>query len=319
MPLDEDRRFGAMVKTLSRVGARIVAGVCAAAAVVSLSACSLMTPTLDEAPSHEVEQTVDDALLVQPGTLTVAVDTADAPQAMVGADGSIEGYAVDVAADVAARMGLKLEIVSAVSPTEVLASGEADVFLGALATDENTEVVVFGDYLETAIAVFGKPAEGTTVTASDIAAATVGVQDGSASQEALARANIVGSQQTYGNVNECFEALDAGEVQFVACDAASGAYLARAYPGTSFVGAIGATSAYGFAMDAQSTELAQAVSQALDAITTDGSLDAVHASWYGSLPLSLSGNTVSGVTISDATETAQDGGAEETDDLNSLS
>lgn len=319
MPLDEDRRFGAMVKTLSRVGARIVAGVCAAAAVVSLSACSLMTPTLDEAPSHEVEQTVDDALLVQPGALTVAVDTADAPQAMVGTDGSIEGYAVDVAADVAARMGLQLQVVSAVSPTEVLSSGEADVFLGALATDENAEVVVFGDYLETAIAIFGKPAEGATVTASDIAAATVGVQDGSASQEALARANIVGTQQTYSNVNECFEALGAGEVQYVACDAASGAYLSRAYPGTSFVGAIGATSAYGFAMNAQSTDLAQAVSQALDAITTDGSLDAVHASWYGSLPLSLSGNTVSGVTISDATETAQGDGAEEGDDLNSLS
>lgn len=308
-----------MVRMLSRVGARVMAGVCAAVAIVSLSACSLMTPALDEAPSHEVAQTVDDALLVQPGTLTVAVDTADAPQAMVGADGSIEGYAVDVAADVAARLGLKLEIVSAVSPADVLSSGEADVFVGALATDESAEVTVFGDYLETAIAIFGKPAEGATVTASDIAAATVAVQDGSASQEALARANIVSSQQTFSNVNECFEALGAGEVQYVACDAASGAYLARAYPGTSFVGAIGATSAYGFAMNAQSTELTQAVSQALDAITTDGSLDAVHASWYGSLPLSLSGSAVSGVTIPDATEATSEDGANETDSLNSLS
>ena len=39
---------------------------------------------------------VSDNALVTPGTLTVALDTSDAPQAMQDADGNLTGYAVDV-------------------------------------------------------------------------------------------------------------------------------------------------------------------------------------------------------------------------------
>ena len=41
--------------------------------------------------------TVSDDALVTPGTLTVALDTSDAPQAMQDADGNLTGYAVDAA------------------------------------------------------------------------------------------------------------------------------------------------------------------------------------------------------------------------------
>lgn len=61
----------------------------------------------------------DDAL-VTPGTLTVALDTSDAPQAMQGADGNLTGYAVDAARALASRMGLKVAFVDASSADSAL-------------------------------------------------------------------------------------------------------------------------------------------------------------------------------------------------------
>lgn len=40
----------------------------------------------------------------------------------------------------------------------------------------------------------------------------------SASQEALAKQSITANQKTYSNINECFEALESGEVDYVICD-----------------------------------------------------------------------------------------------------
>ena len=48
----------------------------------------------------------DDAL-VTPGTLTVALDTSDAPQAMQDADGNLTGYAVDAARALACRYTIR--------------------------------------------------------------------------------------------------------------------------------------------------------------------------------------------------------------------
>ena len=295
-------------------------GLVATFALVGLCGCSLFTPTLSEVEDTTVEQTVDDSLLVQPGTLTVAVNTSDAPQAMVSADGSTEGYAVDVASALAQRMGLKLSIVHAISPSDAIGAGTADVYLGAVATDETDAVSVMGDYLENATAIFGVGTSGSVITSDNLASGVIGVQESSASQEALAQAGIASEQQTYSNVNECFEALAAGEVNYVACDATAGAYLARAYPDVTFMGTVSATTVYGLALNSSSTELIESVQTAFEGIAADGTLDAIHAVWYGSLPLSLSDQVISGVTV-EATEDSEASDSSEviTHDINNPS
>ena len=151
----------------------------------------------------------------------------------------------------------------------------------------------------------------------------MGVQDGSASQEALARVNVVASS-TYSNVNECFEALAAGEVDYVACDATAGGYLARSYEGVFFAGTISSSTSYGIAYLSSSSDLADEVNNALDALATDGTLDAIHQVWYGPVPLSLSNEVISGVTLStdesasDDESASSDGEPTITEDINSL-
>lgn len=279
---------------------RIAMAACALLLVGGLGGCALTTPSRAEVKSDTVEPTVSSPAILEDGVLTVAVDTTDAPQAMNGSDGTPTGYYVDVARALAQRMGLKAKIVSSASADKAISGKKADIFIGASASDVSDDLAVSDPVGEDASAVFAKTDSSqaaSSVTAESMAGGSVAVQDSSASQDALARAGITAAQKTYSNVNECFEALAKGEVQYVACDATAGAYLARAYPGVSFVGIIGTVTSYGIATP-DSGDLATAVSDALSTMSQDGTLDTLHATWYGGLPVSLSGSALGGVTIS---------------------
>lgn len=133
----------------------------------------------------------------------------------------------------------------------------------------------------------------------------------SASQEALAKQSITANQKTYSNINECFEALESGEVDYVVCDSTAGGYLARLMSEVSYVGALEAPSTLGVAGLSSNDELCRAVSDALDGITVDGTLEAVHCVWYGTMPYDLTTKTVSGANVqpgdSESSETTSSG------------
>ena len=66
------------------------------------------------------------------------------------------------------------------------------------------------------------------------------------------------------------------------------------------------------------------MNNALDALATDGTLDAIHQVWYGPVPLSLSSEVISGVALStdesasDDESASSDGEPTITEDINSL-
>ena len=304
-----------MIASLKGRAATALAGVLAVVCALGLGACSFTTPGLDEAEDTAVEQVVDDGMLVQAGTLTVALDTVDAPQAMTISDGTLDGYAIDVARALADRLGLDVAFVGSTSAEEALSSSSADIYLGATTDDESGAVVVHGEYLQNATALFAHGDADTTITADDLAAGTVGAQDGSSSQEALAQVGIVASN-TYLNVNECFEALAAGEVDYVVCDVTAGAYLSRSYDDVFFAGILSTPVSYGIGYAADATDLADEVATAFDEMSTDGTLDAIHALWYGTVPLSVSDSLVSGVTAAEAP--AEGDGEQVEGDMNSI-
>ena len=165
----------------------------------------------------------------------------------------------------------------------------------------------------TAAAVFGKTSDGESLSVSTetLNTATLGVQTSSASQEALAKQSITANQKTYSNINECFEALESGEVDYVICDSTAGGYLARLMSEVSYVGALEAPSTLGVAGLSSNDELCRAVSDALDDITVDGTLEAVHCVWYGQIPYDLTTKTVSGANVqpgdSESSETTSSG------------
>ena len=92
---------------------------------------------------------------------------------------------------------------------------------------------------------------------------------------------MLSNQKTYSNINECFEALESGEVDYVICDSTAGGYLARLMSEVSYVGALEAPSTLGVAGLSSNDKLCRAVSDALDGITADGS--PLRLVWYDAL------------------------------------
>lgn len=299
---------------------RVVTYACAGVMALGLGGCSLFTPTLDEAATsaRTPRQAIDDSLLVQAGTLTVALDTTDAPQAMEATDGTLQGYAIDVAQALAERLGLKLAVVSAGAPGTVLDAGEADIYLGAKTDADSDDYSVVGSYLQNATAVFGGADAPASVSASDLEQAVLGVQEGSASREAIDRLFPNAQVQTFNNVNECVDALAAGDVDYIACDATAGAYLMRAHGNCTFCGVISEVTDWGVAVASGALDLADAVEAELAEMAGDGVLGALHTMWYGALPSSLEDMAVQGVDVnaseddllSDEDEDATDGDAD---------
>lgn len=293
-----------MVRGSLMHAARLGAGTAAVIAVLGLSGCAFnplstfTTPTIDQIERETVTPTVSDDALVTPGTLTVALDTSDAPQAMQGADGNLTGYAVDAARALASRMDLKVAFVDASSADSALGDKKADIFIGDINSTDG-DINTLGTCLYDAAAVFGKTSDGESLSVSieTLNTATLGVQTSSASQEALAKQSITANQKTFSNINECFEALESGEIDYVICDSTAGGYLARLMSQISYVGALETPSTLGVAGLAANDELCRAVSDALDGITADGTLEAVHSVWYGTMPYDLTTKTVSGADV----------------------
>mgnify|MGYP000340983605 FL=1 len=99
----------------------------------------------------------------------------------------------------------------------------------------------------------------------------------------------------------------------------AGAYRARTYEGAYFAGTISASTSYGIAYDSSATELSDAVGAALDEMSGDGTLDAIHVMWYGDLPLNLSSELISGVTITEESGSSDEdteSGEEDHSDIN---
>lgn len=301
----------------SRIAAtisKVAMGACACALAVGLTGCALTTPSLAEVEHEVVEPTLSGTDLVEDGYLTVAMDTTDAPQALTDTDGNPSGYYGDLARAFAERTGLKLKVVSSASPEASVGNGEADIFIGAKSSDASDGMTVFGSVVENGSAVYAKTADGSnevpTVSATTLSGTTIAVQDASASQDALNRASIDATHKVFENVNQCFEALDAGEVQYVACDATAGSYLARAYKGVVFVGTVSAISSYGIAAPADSA-VASEISSIYEEMLDDGTIDAIHKIWYGGMSLSLSDTLLSGVTLTSGTSDSADDSSDE--------
>ena len=282
-------------------------------AVSGLSGCALTTPAISEVEEQTVSPTVSDDHLVSAGTLTVALDTNNAPQAMEN-NGKMTGYAVDVARALARKMGLKVTFVNG-TPAGSLSEKKADIYIGADDTSQSQALTLVGSYLDDATAIYAPKSDASAKpTAESLSSKTVAVQGSSASQDALSRSGISAGQKTYSSINDCFEALDSGEVDYVACDANAGSYIARAYSGISFAGTLTEASSRYVACLSSATELTKAVGNALDGITADGTLDAIHTLWFGNTPIDLSKSELSKSELSGISDSSTSSEADATAD-----
>lgn len=225
---------------------------------------------------------------ISKGVLTVGIDTQDGMVPLyVGSDsGRAYGMDVDLASALADELGLKVRFVSVDDANPGLGT-TCDVLMGAVDGQVGATTVV-GDYAEQASAFFHKGDTGIAKV-DDLSSKSVGVQTGSVSQTALSKTGLMMSVKTYDNLNAAFDALESGDVDYVLCDAYSGAYLSARYEEVCLAGTLDAPKAQGIAVSSQNAELADAVKAAYDAVEKNGLMGLVRRRWVAGMdPLSAS-------------------------------
>ncbi|MEE1208566.1 MAG: transporter substrate-binding domain-containing protein, partial [Parafannyhessea umbonata] len=194
--------------------------------------------------------------------------------------GKAYGMDVDLASALADELGLKVRFVSVDDANPGLGT-TCDVLMGAVDGQVGGATVV-GDYAEQASAFFHRGDTGVAKV-DDLSSKSVGVQTGSVSQTALSKTGLVMSVKTYDNLNAAFDALESGGVDYVLCDAYSGAYLSARYDEVFLAGTLDAPKAQGIAVSSQNAELADAVKAAYDAVEKNGLMGLVRRRWVAGM------------------------------------
>jgi ABC-type amino acid transport substrate-binding protein len=164
-----------------------------------------------------------------------------------------------------------------------------DIALGATAITDAVlaDVSTAGSYLVDGPAIFAvetSPAVEATLTPNDIVGKRVGVQKESAAYWTLESDYGEGFATPYATLREAFDALKAGQIDLVVGDAAVGAYILRDYEGIRFAGQFGPAKPLGVLVRKDATELETRVRETLDALASEGVLDAIRTKWLGDLP-----------------------------------
>lgn len=241
--------------------------------------------SVDEAREQVLKgnaSTLDDSALVKPGYLSVGVKTilSSAPMCMEGDSGSLYGMDIDLAAALASEMGLKVRYVPVVDSSTMGSS--CDIIMNGRSNNYE-QIAIVGSYVESATSFFyrGDP---TVAAATDLGGKTVGLQSGSVSEMVLGDTKLKMSQKTYGNLNEAFNALEIGEIDYVLCEAYPGGYLASLRNGISFAGTLEAPEPSGVAVLASNDALVSGVQAAFDTVSMSGVLQGIRSRWVGTLP-----------------------------------
>lgn len=256
---------------------------CASAALVSCSSGEAYAP-------EGKDPVIAVPTIGKEGVLRVGVNAENPPLAGTSeATERIVGIDVDMAASLADELGLSLEIIDVgTNPASALEQGTVDIVMGIDASNTDAAVWKSDEYLPTATALFSlsssAPAQGQT---PKIAAAI-------SSESSWAVTNAYGSSAlvSANTLTGVFDMLVAGEVPYAAADAVNGLYAVHANDvGAQIVALFEKPSGYCIGVLEQNTALKQAVSDALDAVTSGGIASVVQAKWLGE-SINLNGYSV---------------------------
>jgi polar amino acid transport system substrate-binding protein len=157
---------------------------------IALSAISmiLMTGSLISPTSAQAQSALDD--IVAQKKITIAIPTDYPPYGFVGADLKPQGLDIDVAALIAAKIGVTLELVSVTSANRIpyLQTKKADLVISTLGKNAEREKVIdftvaYSPFYQ---AVFG-PKAMTVKTPADLGGKTVAVTRGAMEDQELAK------------------------------------------------------------------------------------------------------------------------------------
>ena len=248
--------------------------------ILSLILAVLMTATLLGACAAGTDKAADDAKEVK--VLTMGTNAAFPPYEFVDENNKVAGIDAEIAAAVAEKLGMELEIKDMAFDSLITAvsSGSIDVVLaGMTVTPEREESVNFSDSYATGIQVVIVKEDSPIATIDDLADKKIGVQTGTTGDIYCAGDYGEDAVARYDNGALAVAALQNGQVDCVVIDNEPAKAFVAANEGLKILDTEYITENYAAAIAKENTELLEKFNAALAELKAEGKLDEIIAKY----------------------------------------
>ena len=275
---------------------RLLSAVMASAMVLSLAACGgakTETTAAETTAEKKEETTTADTTAAETaeaagGTLIVGFDQDFPPMGFVGDNGEYTGFDLDLAKEVASRLGLeyKAQPVAWDSKDMELESGNIDcIWNGFTITGREDDYTWTTPYMANK-QVFVVANDSDIKSQADLAGKVVEVQADSSAEAALKEnqdlANTFGQLLTTPDYNTAFMDLEQGAVDAVAMDVIVAGYqIKQRNADFKIFDDSLSEEEYGVGFKKGNTELRDKVQGALEEMAADGTLAKISDEWFG--------------------------------------
>lgn len=236
--------------------------------------------TSEAASSETASESTDAAELttVTAGKLTMSTNAAFPPYEMTADDGSFEGIDIEVAAAIADKLGLELQVDDMDFDAALLAAqnGKSDmVMAGVTVTDERQKVMDFSDTYAEGIQSVIVPEDSDIASVDDLAGKTIGTQRGTTGYIYCTDDFGEDSVVAYDNGLTAVQALNNGQVDAVVIDNAPAKEFVAANTGLKILDTAYAQEDYAIGVAKGNTALLDAINGALKELQADGTLQSI--------------------------------------------
>ena len=264
-------------------------------ATIMLAGCSsakTAESTSASADTSAVESKADEtttAAAENKATFTVGFDQDFPPMGFVGDDGEFTGFDLELAAEVAKRMGkeIKYQPIAWDAKDMELTSGNIDCIWNGFSIQGREDKYTWSKPYMKNDQVFVVKSDSSIDSIEDLAGKTVEVQTDSSAEAALKEntelANTFGKLQTVADYNTGFMDLEMGGVDAIAMDSVVANYQIKKRGGNGFTVLDTPLSSeeYGIGFKLGNETLRNEVQKALEDMKADGTMKTISEKWFG--------------------------------------
>ena len=270
-----------------------ITGSAAIALMAGLAACGSSASTSTSTSSDSSTSASTSAAsytLVTPGTLTCIAELGFAPfEYMDETTGEAKGFDIDVATAVAEKMGLTCTFLpnqkfDTLVPT-IKQGGKADIAIsGITITDERAQEIDFTDpYVDSnqSLVVLGTSSD--TSTTLNVAGKKIACQSGTTGNDWIKENMPLATCVPLDDVAAAMAGVETGLYDgFVIDLPVSSNLIAQSFTDLKVAEEIPTGEQYGIAVSKDNPGLTAAINEALSKMKSDGTMDSIETTWFGS-------------------------------------
>ena len=215
---------------------------------------------------------------VEKGKLTMSTNAAFPPYEMTTDDGGFAGIDVEIATEIAKKLGLELEILDMDFDAALLAvnQGKSDIVMAGVTVKEDRKLVMdFTDSYATGVQVVIVPENSSIASLDDLAGKSIGAQRGTTGYIYTSDEFGEDAVTAYDNGASAIKALTNGQIDCVVIDNAPAKEFVKANPGLKILETEYAVEDYAIGCDKGNTELVNAINKALKELKDDGTIQKI--------------------------------------------